>query len=121
MLNSMFRSIGTTSSLMCRESLEETDRFLLLFATVGAVPLGRDGFHRVLRRCRWAEPSCRRFVPLLGSGTHRGASICFSLCNRASGPEIVDWGSLHGPLRPQPRLEQGGVGSPPHLFQWVLR
>ncbi len=45
----------------------------------------------------------------------------FKLRNKAFGPEIVDLGSLGGPLQPKNPLEQVGGASPPHLFQWVLR
>ena len=38
------------------------------------------------------------------------------LCNRAAGPEIVDFCGLNGPLLPQNQLEKVG-GFAPHLFQ----
>ncbi len=36
-----------------------------------------------------------------------------------AGPEIVDFGGLHGPFQPKNPLGMVG-GEAPHLFQWVL-
>ncbi len=44
---------------------------------------------------------------------------CFKLANRASGPESVHFGGLHGPLLPQNPMEKVR-GEAPCLFQWVL-
>ena len=88
-ISSTFRSIGSTSNLMYRESLD-ADRFFVV--------------------CDRRGGSAWQILQPLGK-----ANVCLRLCNKASGPEIVYFENTKGLLLQQNRLGQVGEGSPPPL------